>query len=405
MPKPPDERDRGFMALALRLAERGLGRTWPNPAVGCVVVKAGRVVGRGWTQPGGRPHAETEALKRAGVAALGATAYVTLEPCAHYGRTPPCTMALIQAGVRRVVAATLCPDKRVDGQGIAQLRQAGVEVELGLMQAEAEALNAGFFLKERARRPLVTLKLATSLDGRIATRTGTSQWLTGEQARTRGHWLRATHDAIMIGSGTALADDPALTCRLPGLEERSPVRVVLDRRLRLRTGSRLAATARDVPTWVLTGAPVDPEQAQPLRAQGLELIELSASDRDGPDLAAALAALAGRGITRLLVEGGARLATALLRASLVDRLAWFQAPLLIGGDGFAAIGELERDSIAEAVRLARAHTETLADDTLHAYIVLSEGGPCSPASSPTSAGSSRSPRTLPAAAPDRTGGG
>jgi diaminohydroxyphosphoribosylaminopyrimidine deaminase/5-amino-6-(5-phosphoribosylamino)uracil reductase len=405
MPKPPDERDQGFMALALRLAERGLGSTWPNPAVGCVVVKAGRVVGRGWTQPGGRPHAETEALKRSGAAALGATAYVTLEPCAHYGRTPPCTMALIQAGVRRVVAATLCPDKRVDGQGVAQLRQAGVEVELGLMRAEAEALNAGFFLKERARRPLVTLKLATSLDGRIATRTGASQWLTGEQARARGHWLRATHDAIMIGSGTALADDPALTSRLPGLEGRSPVRVVLDRRLRLPPGSRLAATAPDVPTWVLTSAPVVPERAGPLRAQGLELIELSASDRDGLNLKAALAALAGRGITRLLVEGGARLAAALLRARLVDRLAWFQAPLLVGSDGLAAIGELERASIAEAVRLGRSHSEALADDTLHAYIVLSKGKPCSPASSPTSAGSSRSPRTRPAAAPDRTAGG
>jgi len=266
------------MALALRLAGRGLGSTWPNPAVGCVVVKAGRIVGRGWTRPGGRPHAETEALRRAGEAALGATVYVSLEPCAHYGRTPPCTMALIQAGVRRVVAATLCPDKRVDGQGLAQLRQAGVEVELGLLRPEAEALNAGFFLKERAGRPLVTLKLATSQDGRIATRTGMSQWLTGEPARARGHWLRASHDAIMIGSGTALADDPALTCRLPGLEVRSPVRVVLDRRLRLPPTSRLAATAREVPTWLLTSSAADPASGEALRRQGVELIELAASD-------------------------------------------------------------------------------------------------------------------------------
>jgi diaminohydroxyphosphoribosylaminopyrimidine deaminase/5-amino-6-(5-phosphoribosylamino)uracil reductase len=405
MPTPPDERDAGFMALALRLAERGLGSTWPNPTVGCVVVKHGRLVGRGWTQPGGRPHAETEALRRAGAEALGATVYVSLEPCAHYGRTPPCTMALIQAGVRRVVVATLCPDRRVDGQGIAQLRQAGVEVGFGLMQAEAEVLNAGFFLKERASRPLVTLKLATSQDGRIATRTGASQWLTGEQARARGHWLRATHDSIMIGSGTALADDPALTCRLPGLEDRSPVRVVLDRRLRLPPTSQLAATARDVPTWLMTRSPADPARAEPLRAQGIELIELTASDDDGLDLKAALATLAGRGITRLLVEGGARLATALLRAQLVDRLAWFQAPLLVGGDGLAAIGALERQTIAEAIRLARVQSQTLAQDTLQSYIVLSEGGPCSPASSPTSAGSSRSPPTPPAAAPEPKAGG
>jgi diaminohydroxyphosphoribosylaminopyrimidine deaminase/5-amino-6-(5-phosphoribosylamino)uracil reductase len=405
MPKPPDDRDQSFMALALRLAERGLGRTWPNPAVGCVVVKHGRIVGRGWTQPGGRPHAETEALRRAGPAALGASAYVTLEPCAHYGRTPPCTMALIQAGVRRVVAATLCPDPRVDGQGIAQLRQAGVEVELGLLRAEAEALNAGFFLKERARRPLVTLKLATSLDGRIATRAGASRWLTGAPARARGHWLRASHDAVMIGSGTALADDPALTCRLPGLERRSPVRVVLDRRLRLAPNSRLAVTAPDVPTWLMTGAPADPARAEALRARGVELIELAAAGDDGLDLKTALAALAERGITRLLVEGGARLATALLRARLVDRLAWFQAPLLLGGDGLAAIGELAQASVADAIRLARAQSETLADDTLHAYIVLSEGGPCSPASSPTSGGSSRSQRTAPAAAPKTPAGG
>ena len=389
------------MALALRLADRGLGRTWPNPAVGCVVVRDGRIVGRGWTQRGGRPHAETEALRRAGAAALGATVYVSLEPCAHYGRTPPCTMALIQAGVRRVVAATLCPDRRVDGQGVAQLRQAGVEVELGVLHAEAEALNAGFFLKERAGRPLVTLKLATSLDGRIATRTGASQWLTGEQARARGHWLRATHDAIMVGSGTALADDPALTCRLPGLEDCSPVRVVLDRRLRLSPTSRLAATARDVPTWLITGSPLAPARADALRERGVELIELAASEGEGLDLMAALAALAARGITRLLVEGGAGLATVLLRARLVDRLAWFQAPLLLGGDGRAAIGELARDAVAEAIRLAGAQRQTLAEDTLQSYILLSERGPCSPASSPTSAGSSRSSRT----APSRAAGG
>jgi diaminohydroxyphosphoribosylaminopyrimidine deaminase/5-amino-6-(5-phosphoribosylamino)uracil reductase len=393
---PPDERDAGFMALALRLAGRGLGRTWPNPAVGCVVVNDGRIVGRGWTQRGGRPHGEVEALRRAGARALGATAYVTLEPCAHYGRTPPCTMALLHAGIRRVVVAATDPDRRVDGRGIAQLRQAGVEVELGLMQAEAEALNAGFLLKERAGRPLVTLKLASSLDGRIATRTGASQWLTGAAARARGHWLRATHDAIMIGSGTALADDPSLTCRLPGLEERSPVRIVLDGRLRLPATSRLAATAASVPTWLITRRPAGPsEQAQALTEQGVELIEAGAAGGEGLDLDEVLAALAARGITRLLVEGGAALAASLLRRRLVDRLAWFQAPLIIGGDGHAAIAELGTDTLAAAARFARQGGEALASDTLEAYIVCSKGEPCSPGSSPMSAGSSRSRRSTP----------
>jgi diaminohydroxyphosphoribosylaminopyrimidine deaminase / 5-amino-6-(5-phosphoribosylamino)uracil reductase len=382
---PPDERDTQFMALALRLAARGLGRTWPNPAVGCVVVRDGRVVGRGWTQPGGRPHAETEALRRAGAQALGATAYVTLEPCAHYGQTPPCTMALIHAGVRRVVVATQCPDRRVDGRGIAQLRQAGVEVELGLMRFQAEALNAGFLLKERSRRPLVTLKLASSLDGRIATRTGESQWVTGEQARARGHWLRATHDAIMVGSGTALTDDPDLTCRLPGLAGRSPVRVVLDGRLRLPAQSRLVATAGEVPVWLFTRKGAGERAA----ALGVEVVEVAAAPGGGLVLAEVLAALAARGITRLLVEGGAGLAAALLKARLVDRLAWFQAPLLIGGDGQAAVAPLGVAALAAAARLVRQGGETLAQDTLQSYILEGEGEPCSPGSSPTSAGSQR----------------
>ena len=289
------------MAVALRLAERGLGSVWPNPAVGCVLVQGGRIVGRGWTQPGGRPHGEVEALRRAGGAALGATAYVSLEPCAHYGRTPPCTMALLQACIRRVVAATVDPDPRVDGRGIEQLRQAGVEVAVGLGRAEAEAINAGFILRVRANRPLVTLKLATSLDGRIATKSGASQWITGEAARARGHLLRASHDAIMIGSGTALADDSSLTCRLPGLEERSPVRVVLDRRLRLPLASKLASSARTVPTWLFTGADAPERGRKGLRALGVDTL-LAGTDASGQlDLPEVLAALAARGITRVLV--------------------------------------------------------------------------------------------------------
>src|SRR5437764_12238002 len=250
------------MRAALGLALRGLGNVWPNPAVGCVIVKEGRVVGRGWTQPGGRPHAETEALARAGEATRGATAYVTLEPCCHWGRTPPCTDALIAAGVRRVVVALEDPDPRVAGEGVRRLGAAGLHVDIGLGETEAAEINAGFFCRLRNGRPLVTLKLATSLDGRIATRRGESQWITGPPARERAHALRAGHDAIMVGTGTVLADDPQRTCRLPGLAHRSPVRVVIDRQLRIPPRMRLVSDARTVPTWVLTSPSADPARRQ-----------------------------------------------------------------------------------------------------------------------------------------------
>jgi diaminohydroxyphosphoribosylaminopyrimidine deaminase / 5-amino-6-(5-phosphoribosylamino)uracil reductase len=366
--------DHRFMGMALDLARRGLGNVWPNPAVGCVVVRDGRhVVGRGWTQPGGRPHAETEALKRAGGLALGATAYVTLEPCSIYGHTPPCTMALLHAGVRRVVAAAVDPDPRVDGRGIEQLRQAGVRVDFGLRRAEAEALNAGFFKRLRVGLPLVTLKLATSLDGRIATRTGASRWITGPAARARGHHLRATHDAIMIGSGTALADDPELTCRLPGMADRSPVRVVLDGRLRLSAEAKLVRTATAAPTWLVTAADIPEQRRAPLERAGVTLIEVPTASGGGLSLPEALGALARRGITRLLVEGGGTLAAALLRARLVDRVVWFHAPLVIGGDGLAAVAGFGVESLAEAAGLRRIGSEELEDDTATTYIPAGDG--------------------------------
>lgn len=357
------------MALALRLAERGLGRTWPNPSVGCVVVRDGKIVGRGWTQPPPGNHAEIEALNRAGDRALGATAYATLEPCCHYGRTPPCTMALIHAGIRRVVVAATDPFLRVDGRGIDQLRQAGIQVDVGLCQKEAEAQNAGFLLRVTKKRPLVTLKLATSLDGKIATKTGESRWITGERARAAGHRLRASHDAIMIGSGTALADDPTLTCRLPGLADRSPVRVVLSRRCRLSLSSQLVVTARDLPTWLVTSTDAPPATVADLGKAGVDVIQLElGSDQVTPDLAKVLAALAEKGITRLMVEGGAGLAGSLLRAGLVDRLAWFQAPMVIGSDGKSAIGALSFDRLVELPAFERIASEVLASDLGTTYI-------------------------------------
>src|SRR5689334_3086514 len=261
------------MGAALALARRGLGNVWPNPAVGCVIINGGKIVGRGWTQPGGRPHAETEAIARAGDAARGGTAYVTLEPCAHWGKTPPCTEALIAAGVLRVVAAVEDPDPRVAGGGLARLREAGIAVECGLCADEAIEINAGFFQRVRTGRPLVTLKLATSLDGRIATASGESRWITGPAARQRTHLLRAGHDAILVGTATVLADDPQLTCRLPGLEHRSPLRVALDRDLIIPADARLVAEARQVPTWFITTPGSDPERRDSLQRVGVEIIE------------------------------------------------------------------------------------------------------------------------------------
>jgi diaminohydroxyphosphoribosylaminopyrimidine deaminase/5-amino-6-(5-phosphoribosylamino)uracil reductase len=357
------------MRAALALARRGLGTVWPNPAVGCVIVNRGRVVGRGWTQPGGRPHGETEALDRAGEAARGATAYVSLEPCCHWGRTPPCADALIAAGVTRVVVALEDPDPRVAGQGVRRLRAAGLNIEAGLCAAEAAEINAGFFCRLRKGRPLVTLKLATSLDGRIATGRGESKWITGPPARERAHALRAAHDAIMVGTGTVLADDPQLTCRLPGLARRSPVRVVIDRHLRIPPTAQLISNARAVPTWVLTLRSADVARRQAFLCAGATVIDIDPGSDGNGSLAAALAALGDRGITRLLLEGGGHLAAAFARAGLIDRLVWVHAPMLIGGDGIPAIAELGIEMLSEAPNFERLSTETVGDDVLTVFRV------------------------------------
>ena len=362
--------DRGHMRAALALARRGLGTVWPNPAVGCVIVKEGRVVGRGWTQPGGRPHAETEALAMAGRSAGGATAYVTLEPCAHHGKTPPCAEALIAAGIGRVVVAVQDPDPRVAGKGVEMLMRAGVKVVDGVLEAEAAEINAGFFMRVAAGRPLVTLKLASTLDGRIATHSGESRWITGSAARTMAHLLRAENDVIMVGSGTALHDDPDLTCRLDGLGERSPVRVVVDGRLRLPLTSRLVVSANDTPTWVLTLEGGDPARREAFEDAGVDVVQLPAGADGAIDLKIALEALAESGVTRVLVEGGAHLAAALLRAGLVDRLIWFRAPRLMGGDGLAAAVAFGVDHLAQTPRFERIEVRPVGDDVMEIYTRL-----------------------------------
>jgi len=359
--------DRRWMELALRLARTAIGDTAENPPVGCVLVRDGTVVGRGRTASGGRPHAEAVALAQAGPKARGATAYVTLEPCAHHGRTPPCAEALVAAGVARVVTALRDPDPRVDGGGFEILRRAGIAVTVGVGEEAAAGTNGGFLARVSAGRPMVTLKLATSLDGRIATASGASRWITGAAARAHAHAMRARQDAILVGIGTAVADDPALTCRTPGLTGRSPVRVVLDSTLRLSPDSTLACTARDTPTWVVTCTDHDGGRAATLAARGVEVIAAEPDETGRPAIAAVLVALAGRGIGRLLVEGGAAVARSVAAADLVDEIAWYRAPMLLGGDGLAAVDPLGIATPADAPRFERLGCTVLGEDMLETY--------------------------------------
>lgn len=355
------------MRTALLLAERGLGRVAPNPAVGCVITDAeGHVVGRGWTRPGGRPHAETEALRMAGAAGRGGTAYVTLEPCSHHGKTPPCADALVEAGIKRCVVACRDPYGEVNGRGIQRLKDAGIDVEVGLLGAEAEEANFGFLTKVRENRPMVTLKIASSLDGRIATKSGDSKWITGELARAHGHRLRATHDAILVGSGTVLADDPELTCRLPGLEDRSPVRVVLDGRLRMPLSSKLVTGVGKLRTVLITGRGRK-EERQPYKDAGVEVLAVITDEHGHPHPPYVMAALAELGITRVLIEGGAAVAAAYVKAGLVDRIHWFRAPGIIGGDGLASIAEIGLDRAEHMNRFERTALFAAGADTVEIY--------------------------------------
>ncbi len=364
--------DLAHMRAALALARRGMGNCWPNPEVGCVLVKDGRVIGRAVTAPGGRPHAETLALRMAGEAARGATAYVTLEPCCHVGKTGPCAEALIAAGVARVVIGATDPDPRVNGGGIARLRAAGIAVEQGLLQAEAEAVAAGFFSRVRLGRPLVTLKLASTLDGRIATSAGESRWITGETARHVAHALRGSHDAVMVGVGTMLADDPDLTCRLAGYKQVPMVRVVLDSDLRTPVTARVIATARQDPTWLLTRHQVDPQRKRTFAESGTDVIQVPDSspavggeeEQRAVSLPGGLRALGSRGINRLLVEGGSRLAASLLAADLVDRIAWFHAPAVMGGDGLPAAQGFGSGRLAAMPRFVRTRVAPVGEDVL-----------------------------------------
>jgi diaminohydroxyphosphoribosylaminopyrimidine deaminase / 5-amino-6-(5-phosphoribosylamino)uracil reductase len=353
------------MRHALRLAERALGTTAPNPAVGCLVVSSGgRILGRGWTQPGGRPHAETVALREAGSEAKGATVYVTLEPCAHHGQTPPCANALVEAGVARVVAAAVDPDPRVCGAGFTHLERHGIEVTRSILESEARAVNAGFLKKVIDGRPLVALKIAETLDGRIADANGNSRWITSVEARRHGHLLRAKYDAIMVGIGTVLADDPLLICRLPGLETRSPIRVVLDSKLQLPRDSQLVRTAQNNPLIVFT---LVQSGGGDLIASGVEIERFQTGENGFPAIAAVLTSLANRGVTRLLVEGGSRVHASFLKSGLTDLLHLFRAPIVLGATGQAAIGPAWQTDLISAPRLRLMERTTLGPDLLETF--------------------------------------
>ena len=350
--------DTYYMQNALALARRGLGRTWPNPSVGCVVVsKEGRVVGRGVTGDGGRPHAETRALAQAGIEARAGCVYVSFEPCAHQGKTPPCTDSLIASGVKRVIAACKDPDPRVAGKGIGQLREAGIEVVLGVLEDQALALNRGFILRVTENRPLVTLKSATSSDGKIAKAAGVRTQITGELSMIRTQLERSRHDAILVGIGTALADDPLLTTRLPG-HSHDIVRVVLDSDLRISEDSQLVQTASDYPLWVIykegDGGVLEKAGAQLFQAETKNLKEV-------------LGILAQEGITRLLVEGGAKINAAFLEAGFCDRFLHFQAPMEIGEDGVDALEGYNIIDLEQDFGLKKCKTEALGEDLLEIY--------------------------------------
>ncbi|MCA6112536.1 bifunctional diaminohydroxyphosphoribosylaminopyrimidine deaminase/5-amino-6-(5-phosphoribosylamino)uracil reductase RibD [Bradyrhizobium cenepequi] len=360
--------DLRFMQLALQLGRRGQGRTWPNPAVGAVVVKDGVIVGRGWTQPGGRPHGEPEALRRAGEAARGATLYVTLEPCSHFGRSPPCADAVIAAGIARVVSAIEDPNPEVGGQGHARLRAAGIAVDVGTCAEEAARDHAGHFRRISDKRPHVLLKLAVSADDKIGAVGYRPVTITGDVVRTRVHLLRAQSDAILIGIGTALADDPVLTCRLPGMEARSPVRVVLDRALRLPGDSRLVHSARQTPLWVMTSELAEAPAAMKLGAAGAQVMRVAdTTSPRGLDLLAVLHALAEKGITKVMVEGGARVASSFVAADLVDEAWLLRAPEPVGADGVPALHALPLAAITQSHAFKVCGSETLGKDTLTIY--------------------------------------
>ncbi|HAT48955.1 MAG: bifunctional diaminohydroxyphosphoribosylaminopyrimidine deaminase/5-amino-6-(5-phosphoribosylamino)uracil reductase RibD [Nitrospirae bacterium] len=367
------------MDLALRLAARGLGRTHPNPVVGCVLVKDGRVVGRGFHPRAGAAHAEVFALQQAGTLAHGATAYVTLEPCSHHGRTPPCADALIAAGVRRVVAAMTDPDPRVAGKGFARLKEAGIVIQVGMRETAAKRLNAPFISRVLRGRPLVHCKLAASLDGKTATHTGASQWITGPESRTSVGRLRNTHDVVMVGIGTLLADNPRLNCRIAG--GRDPIRLVVDSRLRTPLEGAFWSSSESAPLWLATVLDENHDRAKVLRDRGANILVCRDNGSGRVDLDDLMQRLGSMGINSVLSEAGGELTGSLMAGGLVDRLSLYLAPMLIGGvlapgllggSGVASLADALR---LDGVEITRLGADLLIEATMGSFM---QDGPCLP---------------------------
>jgi diaminohydroxyphosphoribosylaminopyrimidine deaminase / 5-amino-6-(5-phosphoribosylamino)uracil reductase len=361
-PLPAD--DQRFMTLAFALGRRGLGRTWPNPAVGAVIVKDGVIVARGWTQAGGRPHAEVEALRRAKKAAQGATMYVTLEPCSHQGKSPPCADAIIKAGIARVVSALEDPNPEVAGQGHERLRAKGIAVEIGLGAEDARRVHAGHIKRTTLNRPYVTLKLAVSADGKAGLAGRKPAPITGVRARERVFQMRAESDAILVGIGTVLSDNPQLTCRLPGMIERSPVRIVLDAKLQVPLATSVVATVRDTPTWVFAARMASAMAEEVLQQKGCKVFRVG--DHDGRlDLDDVLKVLAGEGTTRLLVEGGPTVAAGFVSEGLVDELVLLRGEKTIGDTGISPLEGMALSALTDGMQPLG--SEALGRDTLEIY--------------------------------------
>jgi diaminohydroxyphosphoribosylaminopyrimidine deaminase/5-amino-6-(5-phosphoribosylamino)uracil reductase len=366
-PKIDAELDRRFMAAALRLGRRNLGHTFPNPAVGAVVVADGRVVGRGWTADGGRPHAEVLALAEAGEAARGATVYVTLEPCSHHGRTPPCADALVEAGVGRVVVPFEDPDPRVAGQGLQRLESAGIKVTRGVLAEEALVAHAGHMSRVTRGRPWVTLKLAVSADGMIGRRAGERMIISGREAFEAVQAMRVESDAVMIGIGTVLVDNPRLTVRLPGLQNRSPMRIILDGQARLPLDSHLVASARETPLIAIVTPGAEEARKDALRDAGVRIIEVDEGP-GGVSLKKALETLAVEGFTRILVEGGSEVASSLVSDDLVDEVIIFRADVVVGPDGVRALGGNALSAIERSPRYRAAGAGMAGNDQMRRYL-------------------------------------
>tara|TARA_Y100000739_G_C20594728_1_gene459750 strand:+ start:292 stop:1419 length:1128 start_codon:yes stop_codon:yes gene_type:complete len=361
-----EDYDRRWMSLAISLASRGLGKTWPNPSVGCVIVQKNKVVGRGITAPGGRPHAEKIALEQAGERSKGASVYLTLEPCSHFGETGPCVTELINAEVADVVVALKDPDPRVSGRGLEALKKEGINVRLGLLREEAFWLNQGFFNKILINRPLLTLKLASTFDGRIATQSGESKWITGENSRRKVHSLRAKHDAILIGGGTAREDNPMLNVRDLGIDH-TPIRILVSKNLNIPYDSDIVNSPSNGPVWMVHGPNVSEKKIKSWEAKGAKLIQVPLIKNKLLDLEVMMRTFGKLGLTRILCEGGGSIAASLIQQKVVDRIIGFTGGKIFGSRGIPAVGALNFKNITEMPILKSISTEQIENDILHTW--------------------------------------